>query len=226
MFFLRKEWREADDGVEMVVLHWATTRHDQQPNWRRAHPTTMMLAQPTTYPMIRSGSVWVAPPFTHAELSTLRVESDARFLLHTFCEVTQRGRTWSTDVTVQEIRAQTITHTDTVGEYTHACIYYGLDEQTYGNRVPMRVDGLAARYQGPPVLPDRSASDKDYRRDEQRTQRLAQLPPPHVFRGQIWGPVGARVLYSIYLRRQWTYNPFAEGGMWVLQNGRPWEIRL
>jgi hypothetical protein len=38
--------------------------------------------------------------------------------------------------------------------------------------------------------------------------------------------VGVRALYSIYVSRQWTYNPFAEGGMWVLQNGRPWQIEL
>lgn len=226
MFFLRKEWRDSEDGIEMVVLHWVTTQHEQQPNWKRAHQTTVMMPQPGTYPVTRACPLWVTPPFSRGQLRTMNAEDHSQFLLHWFCEVSQRGRIWNTDVTVQPMRAQTITHTDVAGDYTHACVYYSLDELTYGSRVLMHVDGLSPRYQCPPALPERTASDKDYRLQEQRTQRLAQLPLPHVFHGQIWGPVGARALYSIYVSRQWTYNPFAEGGMWVLQNGRPWEVRL
>ena len=226
MFFLRKEWQDPEDGIEMVVLHWTTTRREQQPNWKRAHPTAVMIPQPATYPAVRSCPLWVIPPFPRTQLLAVNADTDSRFLLHSFCEVVQRGRSWSTEVTVQEIRAETITYSDMTGEFTHAFLYYSLDGLTHGNRVPMRVEGLPTRYQCPPVLPEHEAGDKEYRLWGRRSRRIAQLPLPHIFHGQIWGPVGARALYSVYLSQRWTYNPFAENGMWLLQDGRLWEVRI
>lgn len=226
MFFLRKEWRDSEDGTEMVVLHWATMRQGQQPNWKRAHSITVMNPKPGTYPGIRSCHLWVIPPFPRTQLLAVNAETPSRFFLHSFCEAIQRGRVWSTEVTVQEIRAETVTYSDTVGEFTHAFLYYSLDGFTRGNRAPMCVEGLPTRYQDPPVLPEHEVSNKEYRLWAKRAGGIAQLPLPHVFRGQIWGPVGARALYSIYLSQRWSYNPFAENGMWLLQDGRPWEIQL
>ena len=226
MFYLRKDGRDSADGIEMVVLHWTTTRQGQQPNWKRAHATTVMNPQPGAYPAIRSCQLWITPPFPRTQLLAMNAEAHSRFLLHSFCEVTQHGRVWSTEVTPQDIRAETVTYSDAAGEYTHACLYYSLDDFTHGNRVPMCVDGLPPRYQHPSVLPEHEASNKEYRLQTKRSQLIAQLPLPRIFRGQIWGLVGARALYSIYLSQQWTYNPFAENGMWLLQDGRPWQIQL
>jgi len=225
MFFLRKEWRDAEDGVEMVVLHWTVTRQGQQPNWKRIHATTVMNPQLGTYPVMRSCQLWVMPPFPRTQLLAMDAETP-QFLLHSFCEVTQRGRVWSTEVTVQEIRAETVTYSDITGDYTHALLYYSLDYFTQGNRALMCVDGLPPRYQHPSILPEHEASHKEYRLQAKRSRLVAQLPLPRIFRGQIWGPVGARALYSVYLSQQWTYNPFAEGGGWLLQDGRPREVRL
>lgn len=226
MFFLRKDWRDAEDGVEMVVLHWTTTRLGQHPNWRRAHSTTVMNPQPGTYPVVRSCQLWVRPPFPRTQLRAGNIEGSSLFLLHSFYEVTQRGRVWSTEVTMQNIRAETITYSDTTGEYTHAFLYYSLDEFTHGNRTPMWIDGLSSRYQQPPVLPEHVAGNKEYHLRAKRSQLIAQLPLPRIFRGQMWGPIGARALYSVYLIQRWTYNPFAENGVWLLQDGRPWEAQL
>lgn len=226
MFFFRKDWRDADDGIEMVVLHWTATREEQPPNWRRAHATTVMNPQPGTYPALRSCQLWVIPPFSLTQLRAVNSEANARFLFHWFCEVTQRGRVWSTEVTTQNIRAETITYSETTGEYTQAWLYYSLDDFTQANRIAMSIDGLSIRYQHPPILPEHEVRDKEYQLRAKRAQLVAQLPFPRIFRGQLWGPVGARALYSIHLSRQWSYNPFAEGGMWVLQDGRPREVRL
>jgi|GEM_PF-4643903 len=226
MFFLSKEWRDAEEGIEIVVFHWTTTHREQQPNWKRAHSTTVMIPQPATYPVTRLCQLWVVPPFTRSQLLAVNADEDSRFLLHSFCEVVQRGRGWSTGVTTQEIRAKTITYGDVSGEYTHAFLYYSIDGLTHGSRVPMRVDGLPARYQSPPVLPEREAKDKEYRLWARRSQLIAQLSLPRTFHGQIWGAAGTRALYIIYASRQWTYNPFAESGMWILQNGGPWQIEL
>lgn len=226
MFFLRKDWRDGDDGIEMVVLHWATTREGQPPNWRRAHATTVMNPQPGSYPAIRSCQLWVIPPFPLTQLRGVKAEEHSRFLMHWFCEVTHRGRVWSTEVTTQDLRAETITHSETTGEYTHAWLYYSLDDFTPGNRAAMWIDGVSTRYQHPVALPEHEARHKEYQLRAKRSQLIVQLPLPRLFRGQLWGPVGARAFYSIYLSRQWSYNPFAESGMWVLQGGRPWEVRL
>jgi hypothetical protein len=226
MFFLHKEWRDADDSIEMVLLHWTTTRREQEPNWKRAHPTTVMIPQAATYPVLRSCPVWVIPPFSRRQLATAGADPDQRFLLSSFCEVIQRGRTWTTEVTQQEIRALTVTHDDTAGEYTDAMLYYCLDDFRAANRIPMRLEGLPSKYQCPPSLPEQNGSNPDYRGWARRSSLVARLPAPHIFRGQLWGLVGMRALYSIYLSHQWTYNPFAEGGIWLLQDGRPWEVQL
>lgn len=226
MFFLYKEWRDAEDGIEMVALHWATTPRGQRPNWKRTHSTTVMIPQSGTYPVVRSCPLWVILPFPRTRSLTVDAGADSGFLLHSYCEVTQRGRNWSTEVTTQEVRAEMITYSDVAGEYTRALLYYSLGGLTHASRVPMRVEGLSKRYQCPAVLPERESSDREYRLWTKRSQLIAQLPLPRTFLGEIWGPVGTRAFYGIYVSRQWTYNPFAEGGMWVLQGGRPWQIEL
>ena len=76
-------------------------------------------------------------------------------------------------MTTQEVRAETITYSDVAGEYTHAVLYYSLDGLVHGNRAPMRVEGLPARYQRLPALPEREAGNKEYRPWAKRTQFLA-----------------------------------------------------
>lgn len=228
MFFLRKDWREPEDGADMVVLHWTTTRHGQPPTWRRAHATTVMNPQPGTSPPVRSCLLWIIPPFPRTRPRTrplaVNAESEARFLVHSFCEVVQHGRVWTTKVTVQEMRAETVTYSDTAGEFTHAVLYYSLEGFSPGNSAPMSVEGLPSRHQRSLVLPEHETDNKEYRQRTKRARLIAELPRPHIFRGQLWGPVGARAFYSIYMSQRWTYNPFTENGMWLLQDGRPWEV--
>lgn len=69
-----------------------------------------------------------------------------------------------------------------------------------------------------------SLNDKDRKAHLMRAKRILQLPLPHTFHGNIWGPVGARALYSIYLHRDAAYNPFSERGFWLLRNGGFWEV--
>ncbi|HXG19040.1 MAG TPA: hypothetical protein VNN62_08200 [Methylomirabilota bacterium] len=226
MFFLRHEWRDAEEGVETVLLHWTTTRIGQEPNWKRSHNTTVMLPQAGADPGLRVCSVWVAPPFPWRQILTTESSERLCFLLHSFCEVIQRGRLWSTEATQQEIRATPVRHRDDSGEYTQAVLYYTLDGFTHMNCLPMWLDGAPRKDQRLPSLPEHRPTEQEIRTWARRDRLVAQLPLPHLFRGYIWGPVGARALYSVYLRRQGAYNPFTEGGFWLLRNGRPWEVRL
>lgn len=226
MFFLRKEWRDPEDGIETVLLHWTTSRLEQEPNWTRTQQTTVMIPQPITRPGLRSCSLWVIPPFPRKRLLPVESEDGPKFLLHSFCEVIQRGRTWSTEVTSQEIRLRTITHSDQSAEWTQAFLYYSLDALAHVNRVPMFLEGLPTRYQGWPFLPEHQPRAEEYRAWARRDRRVTCLPAPHIFRGHIWGPANTRALYTVYFSRQGTDNPFSEGGFWLLHNGGPWEVTL
>jgi hypothetical protein len=225
MFYLRKEWQDPEEGIETVVLHWTTTRVDQEPNWKRAHATTVMLPSLTSSAVSRSCSVWVIPPFSRTRFLTAESSEEQRFLLHSFCEVVQRGRTWSTEPTRQQIRAEQITYSDPSGEYTQACLYYSLDGLAHVNRMPMFLEGVPSKYQRLPFLPARQAGDAEYKAWARRSRLAAQLPLPYVFRGQLWGPVRTRALYGIYLRRE-GLNPFTDGGFWLLREGALWEVQL
>ena len=225
MFFLRQEWRDAEEGVETVLLHWATTRLGQEPNWRRSHNTTVMLPQAGTNPVLRVCPVWVSPPFSPQQLLATESPESLRFLLHSFGEVIQRGRLWSTEATHQEIRATPVTHRDDSGEYTQAFLFYSLDGFVHLNRLPMRLEGLPLRNQRMLSLPEHRPHEKEYRTWARRDEFVARLPLPHIFHGRIWGPVGARAVYSIYMQRQGANTPFSEGGSWLLRNGGFWEVQ-
>src|SRR5262249_25889045 len=154
-------------------------------------------------------AVWVTPPFTQSLLPAETADEESRrFLLHWFCEVIQRGRTWSTAVTSQEIRSVTVSHADPSAECTHAMLYYSLDNLTHVNCVPMVLAGLSPRSKLLHVIPQEGVNDHAAKARMRRARRIAQLPPPHIFYGKIWGPVGARAFYSVYLRRDGSYNPF------------------
>ncbi|HEV8711885.1 MAG TPA: hypothetical protein VGX03_03545 [Candidatus Binatia bacterium] len=226
MFFLRQEWRDPEDGIETVLLHWTTSRLEQEPNWLRAQQTTVMMPQPATRPGLRACALWVVPPFSRKRLLTVELEDGLKFLLHSFCEVIQRGRSWSTEVTSQEIRAMTITHSDQSAECTQAFLYYSLDALVHVNRVPMFLEGLPMKYQGVPALPEHRLSAEEHQTRARRYRLVTRLPASHTFHGQIWGPANTRALYTVYFSRQGTYNPFSEGGFWLLRDGGPWEVTL
>jgi len=185
MFFLRKEWRDPEDGIETVLLHWTTSRLEQEPNWTRARQTTVMIPQPTPSSVVRVSSLWIVPPFSRRRLLTVGTEDGLAFLLHSFHEVIQQGRTWSTEVTSQEIRAITITHSDQSTECTQAFLYYSLDALAHVNCVPMFLDGLPTKYQCLPSLPEHQPSAEEYRAWARRYRLVTRLPAPHTFRGQI-----------------------------------------
>ena len=118
----------------------------------------------------------------------------------------------------------TVAHTDPSADCTHAMLYYSLDNLAHMNCVPMVVRGLSPRSRPRGALPTEGLNDKDRRDYLTRMKRILQLPLPHIFHGNMWGPVGARALYSIYLRRDGAYNPFSERGFWLLRNGGFWEV--
>jgi len=189
------------------------------------HPQTMMMPQPASAPVRRQCALWVTPPLMRKPPPLAGEEArPARFLLHSFCEVIQRGRSWNAEVTSQEIRLVTISHIDPSAECTHGMLYYSLDNLTHVNGIPLLLQGLPTRSYLSGALPVESVNDKDRRVRMTRAKHVTQLSSPHIFHGSLWGPVGARAFYSVYLRCEGAYNPFSERGFWLLRNGSLWEV--
>jgi hypothetical protein len=140
--------------------------------------------------------------------------------------VIQEGRTWNTEAFSQEIRALQIIHVDPSAECASAFLYYSLDALKNINRVPMLLEGLPAKYQLRPSHPEGAPGDEGFKASSKRDELIAQLPTPHNFRGQLWGPADARALYTVYFSRQGLRNPFREGGFWMLHNGNLCEVTL
>lgn len=226
-FCLRQEWQDPEDGIEAVVIHWMVTALAQEPIWRKPHQVTMMIPQPATTPGRRQGTLWVIPPFSVARAFAMtEEESPQGFLLHSFREVLQRGRTWNTEATSQEMRAATVSHVDRSAECTQGWLYYSLDGLTHVNCVPMFLRGLPDKFQLLSAWPVGESRDEDFELLARREKLIAQLPVPHIFYGRLWGPAQSRVLYSVYFNRRGTYNPFAERGFWLFRDGNPWEVQL
>ncbi|MGH7962875.1 MAG: hypothetical protein ACRERD_13770, partial [Candidatus Binatia bacterium] len=198
MFFLSKEWQDSEDGIEMVILRWTVSLPGRKPRWKRASQMAVMIPQPATSPVLRRCSMWVAPPFSPPRVDGESEKSTEGFLLYYFFECIQRGRTWSTEVSSQEIRAVTLTHTDPSAECPEAFLYYSLDEFKNINRVPMLLEGLPANGQPLPVLPDGLLHKKDSLTQAHRYERIASLPLPHTFHAQLWGLKDTRALYAVY----------------------------
>jgi hypothetical protein len=127
-------------------------------------------------------------------------------------------------MTSQEMRSVTVSHVDPSAECTQALLYYSLDDLAHVTCIPLTLAGLSTWYMSLDSFPEDRLSDKDLKKQMKRARLVAQLPVPHVFQGQLWGPVGGRALYSVYLCHQGAYNPFSERGFWLLRDGRLWEV--
>ncbi len=226
MFFLRKEWQDPENGIETVICHWMATQLEQEPCWAKANQLVMTV-QSTVSPVRRRCSIWVAPPFSHRSLfAVTSAEQPTGFLVHSFFEVVQRGGVWKTEAESQEIHSVMITHSDPSSECTEAFLHYSLDELDQVQSVAMLLEGLPISYQILPSFPEGALCAKSQKKRAKRYKCIARVPLPHTFRGRIWGPPDTRVLYAIYFSRQGTYNPFNEGGFWLLKDGGFWEVTL
>jgi hypothetical protein len=225
MFFIHKDWQDLEDGIEAVLLHWTSTPLEQEPNWQKPHHVMMMIPQSGSAPLRRQCSLWVVPPFTR-RLGAGSKNNASGFLLHSFCEIIQRGRAWRMETVSQEMRAVTISHIDPSGECAQGWLYYSLDDLAHINCTPMLLGGLPAKYQFLSPAPVNGGSDKNSKDLTKRYALTARLPQPHTFHGQLWGPRNTRAVYSVYLSRQGAYNPFSEGGFWLFREGRLWEVQL
>jgi hypothetical protein len=226
MFFLSKTWQDQEEGIEAVVLHWTATAVEEKPPWQKAKHV-VMVPQSSTTPTLRHGEDWVSPPFSQRQLSSMTPQQqEPRFFVHFFFEVVQRGRRWCSETQRQEIRALTVSHSDLSAEATEAFLYYSLDNLLHVHRAPMFLEGLAMRYQMFAPLPSDVENTKYAKQQARRYKLITRIPSPHTFRGRLWGPPGARVLYMVHFRRDGALNPFSEGGHWLMNSGRFWEVRL
>jgi hypothetical protein len=207
-FGLRKTWIDPAPGIEMVQLHFAWTRPDEEPDWDGAEQRVLTPAPES--PGLRS-AVIEAP----RQLSGTR-----EYLLHHFFYVV-RGTQWvSSPVFTEEIVAREVTYTDAEGRWTSVGIGWGVPpgaaELAAPNYTATAMDGLPFEDAGGGAPPEPAPV----------FEFVQAQPLPHVFRGLVWGPRGYEVRYAFHLVRAGSPCPAEDCETWDDNGGTGWTLTL
>jgi predicted alpha/beta superfamily hydrolase len=133
----------------------------------------------------------------------VRLQDTEFFLCHSFFVVERRTGLLveHTPITTDEIVCDaTFTYYELTGVYTHMCIKWTLDGWRSFTYSPMEVDGIESSSEvGAHRLYDaiHGVGSPDY--FAKRVMSLRALPWPHVFRGRVFAPSGARMDYCFHM---------------------------
>ena len=202
-WYLRKDWEDTDDGIDAVVIHYATTPRGEGPDWGRDHQWRP-LQDHGGFPRRRSKvlslptSVW----------SNYHGGWDVEFLLHYYFEVYRGGGQWSTQTYTEEIVSKQLEFVDEPGWITNICIYWAVgtwEAPTYtpmeDYRFPQDSEFGSLRYYG--------YQDKA-RFHYSKTLMLDRIERPHYWQGRMWGPVGATLLQQYHIGRMYPEDQKGE----------------
>jgi hypothetical protein len=202
-WYLRKDWEDADDGIDAVVIHHTTTPRGEEPDWGRDHVWRPLLDHGG---LPRRRSKVLALPT--AVWSDYHGGWDVEFLLHHYFEVYQHGARWSTPTYTEEIVSKPLEFVDPTGLITNICIHWAVGDWEAPTYSPME------EYRFPADSPFASVryygyQDKD-RYHHEKAQMLAQIDRPHHWQGRMWGPAGARLLQQYHIGRMYPDEEKAE----------------
>ena len=208
LFGLRKSWADPGPGIEMVQLHYAWTRPDEEPDWEAGD--TRVLTPTEAAPGLRTAVIEVPR----------QVDGSREYLLHHFFFVV-RGTEWSSSpVLTEEIVAREVTYEDQRGQWTHVGIGWGVSpeppELAAPNYTAAAMDGLAFEEAGSGAPPE-PASIYEFVRAQ---------PLPHLFRGLVWGPRGFELRYVFHLVRAGSPRPDEDTETWDDNDGNGWTLKL
>jgi hypothetical protein len=201
-WYLRKEWVDQEDGIDLVVIHYAWTPLGHHPDWSWGHEWR---------PMQDAGG----DPRRRVKVLTLprEVSDDSRganreYAFHHFFEVYQNGHPWSTDTFTEEIVCRDLEFVDEHGWITNICIHWAVDDWTApvfspmeDPRFPMDSEFTSLRYYG--------YNDKP-RYHEAKFHMMQHIPLPHYWRSTMWGPRGARLLQQYHVGRTFPEHESTE----------------
>lgn len=198
--YLTKEFHESD-GLELVSVHWLTAAPGAAPDWSKARSLVLQ--------SMRHGDSWV-----RRGVLAVDCEGAGPWVLHHFFDWVRRGVLERGPAYSEDIVARLVVHEQPDTEYSHATLVYNLGECGWTNAMPMVLEGAPPAPSASPEWPEGHGTSGA---DRERREAALKLAPPLRFQAEVLGPVGARVLYSIYLAGRQGLNPMAERGRWLFR---------
>jgi len=204
-FALTKEWTDPAPGIELVEVHYVWGPLGEPPDWERDQTA---VATP-----LDGGP----PPRRAAALELPRfVDGASDYLLHHFFFVAGGGAQASTPPVTEQIGTREVRYDDPEGRYTNVGVAWTVGGSRDPNYSVAALDGL-----------DFAGAD-----DPTRTETLTPMfefvqavPPPHVFRGRVWGVRGQPVTHVFHLVR--LGSPAGDDAeRWDDNDGRGWQLTI
>ena len=180
-FALTKEWVDPSPGIELVELHYVWGPLGEPPDWEREKTSVATLLDPGV-PM-RRGATLELPRF---------VDGATDYLLHYFFFVAGGGAQASTLPITERIAAREVRYEDAENRYTNVGVAWKVGQSRDPNYDVMTLDGLPF-----PGADDGSGAETFVPIFE----FVQAVPPPHVFRGHVWGVKGQPVTHVFHLVR-------------------------
>lgn len=209
-WYLTKGWYDQGDGIDAVLIHYTWSPSGHGPDWRRVHECRALL------------DVGGSPRGRKKVLSMPTAWDDGHggrsheYALHYYFEVFQHGGQWSSELFSEQIASRELEFYDESGYITNLCIHWSVDSweaPVYSPmeepRFPHDSEFASIRYY--------AYQDKP-RYHEAKYHMLAQIPPPHRWRGRMWGPQGATLIQQYHVGRTHPEHERAEG--FLGPNGR------
>lgn len=204
-FYLRKEWVDQVDGIEQVFIRYAWAPVGDKPDWENSQVREMF-------------PEWAGQRKRRAKVIKLprSLNGSENYCLHYYFE-SKGVKSQTSDLFVEEIICDdTYSFVDYEGHYTNICVYWSLNGWGAPNYSSMFEDGT--RLDNPLSSLHFYGRAHDGLYVYQRYEYLRNLPRPHVFRGRVHGPRGARVTFCYHIMRRGS--PFGDDyDYWDNNNG-------
>jgi hypothetical protein len=204
-FALTKAWTDPSPGIELVEVHYVWGPLDEPPDWNRDQTA---VATP-----VDSGP----PPSRAASLELPRfVDGATDYLLHHFFFVAGAGARATTPVVTEQIGAREVRYDDPDNRWTNVGIVWTVGESRDPNYSVAALDGL-------PFSGDEEGAGG--RTATPIFEFVQAVPPPHVFRGRVWGVKGQPVAHAFHLVR--LGSPAGDDAeRWDDNGGKGWQLTI
>jgi hypothetical protein len=144
------------------------------------------------------------------------VDGATDYLLHHFFFVAGGGAQASTPVITEQIGTREVRYDDPDNRYTNVGVAWTVGESRDPNYSVAALDGLAFSGSDDPAGPETFTPIFEF---------VQAVPPPHVFRGRVWGVKGQPVTHVFHLVR--LGSPSGDDAeRWDDNDGKGWQLTI
>jgi hypothetical protein len=204
-FALTKQWVDPSPGIELVEVHYVWGPPGEPPDWERDQTAVATPVDPG--PPARRAAALELPRF---------VDGATDYLLHHFFFVAGGGAQASTPVFTEQIGAREVRYDDPENRYTNVGVAWTVGDSRDPNYSVAALDGLDFAGAGDQTRPETLTPIFEF---------VQAVPPPHVFRGRVWGVKGQPVTHVFHLVR--LGSPAGDDAeRWDDNDGRGWQLTI